>query len=98
MQSQGGLSGPRSQYRFRQIANKKWDSLTDNQKALAKKIWGVITYKWRWQIAMNIPYLIIFLLDKSVPRIHQFDMAVLAAISSKVHIPVFLSSFFGQAS
>ena len=93
MQSQGGSSEVVSLERLKQVAESKWESLDDRQKAFAKKAWGVITYKWRWQIAMNIPYLAIFLLDRSVPAVHQFDMALLSSITSKLPIPAFMSSW-----
>ena len=95
MQSQGGLSEIGLQERLQQFAERKWESLSDRQKTLAKKAWGVMTYKWRWQIAMNVPYLAIFLLDRTVPAVHQFDMALLAMIASKLPIPAFMSSWMG---
>ncbi len=95
MQSKGGLSEVRFPEGIRQFAETKWTSLSDRQKTYAKKLWGVLTYKWRWQIAMNVPYLLIFLLDRTVPEVHQFDMALLATITSKLQIPAFISSWLG---
>ena len=95
MQSQGGLSEIGFLERINQVAETKWESLTDRQKKYAKKAWGVMTYKWRWQIAMNVPYLGIFLLDRTVPAVHQFDMALLAKITSNLPIPAFMSSLMG---
>ncbi len=95
MQSQGGIPNVEIREGIKNFADAKWESLTDRQKAYAKKAWGVITYKWRWQIAMNIPYLVILLLDRTVPAVHQFDMALLATITSKLPIPDFLSSWIG---
>ncbi len=95
MQSQGGLSEVDFLQRIKQFAGTKWDGLTDTQKIYAKKIWGVITYKWRWQIAMNVPYLAIFLLDRTIPAVHKFDVSVLAAVTSKLPIPNFISSWIG---
>ncbi len=95
MQSQGGLSEVFLQERIKEVALSKWEKLSNRQKSYAKKAWGVITYKWRWQIAMNIPYLVIFLLDRTIPAVHQFDKAVLASITSKLPIPAFLSSLMG---
>ncbi len=94
MQSQGDeLVGPRG--RVKQFAELKWDSLSDRQKNYLKKGWGVITYKWRWQIAMNIPYLAIFILDRTIPEVHKFDMAVLNAVVSRLPIPEMISSRMG---
>ncbi len=95
MQSQGDLSGFLSKERIKQTAETKWNSLSDRQKKYAKKAWGVITYKWRWQIAMNIPYLAIFLLDRTIPAVHEFDMALLSTITSKLPLPSFLVSLMG---
>ncbi len=95
MQSQAGLSEVRFQDRLKKFAGSKWENLTDKQKTFIKKIWGIITYKWRWQIAMNVPYLAIFLLDKTIPAVHQFDIALLATVTSKLPIPAFISSWMG---
>ena len=95
MQSQGGLSEVGLWERFKQVAYEKWESLSDRQRLFAKKVWGVITYKWRWQIAMNIPYLLIFLLDRIFPAVHEFNINVLNYIFSKLPIPQFISSFMG---
>ena len=95
MQSQRGFSEKALLSTIKQLAVGNWENLTDRQRDFAKKIWGVITYKWRWQIAMNVPYLAIFLLDRSIPAVHQFDMSVLETITSKIPIPAFLSSWIG---
>ena len=95
MQSQGELSKLSFQEQMKKSASNKWESLSDKQKAYAKKIWGVITYKWRWQIAMNIPYLLIFLLDRSIPAVHQFDIQLISSITSKLPMPAFISSWLG---
>tara|TARA_B100000131_G_C18111225_1_gene609658 strand:- start:1812 stop:2096 length:285 start_codon:yes stop_codon:yes gene_type:complete len=69
----------------------KWNELDDSKKELAKKIWSVITYKWRWQIAMNAPFMLIWLLDRSIPAVHKFDMRLIASLP----IPQWLSMFMG---
>ena len=83
MQSQGGLSEVGFSERIKQVMTSKWENLSDRQKSYIKKAWGVITYKWRWQIAMNVPYLAIFILDRTIPAVHKFDMYLLASITSK---------------
>ena len=95
MQSQTGISQIELIESLKLFAGRMWERLNDNQKKLAKKIWGIITYKWRWQIAMNVPYLAIFLLDKTIPAVHQFDIALLATVTSKLPIPAFISSWMG---
>ena len=93
MQSQGGLSQLELPERLKLFAVEKWDSLNESQKKVAKRIWGIITYKWRWQIAMNVPYLAIFILDRTIPAVHKFDMNVLAIITSNLPIPSFISAW-----
>ncbi len=95
MQSKGGLPEVDFLQLIKQFACTKWDSLTDNQKTFAKKVWGVISFKWRWQIAMNVPYLAIFLLDRTIPAVHQFDMSLIATVTSKLPLPAFISSWIG---
>ena len=93
MQSQGDFSEVDLKERLNQFAERKWETLTENQKTFAKKIWGILTYQWSWQIAMNVPYLAIFILDRSIPAVHSFDMALLSSITSKLPIPAFISSW-----
>ncbi len=95
MQSQGGLSEVDFVQRIKQFAGTKWDSLSNNQKTFAKKAWGVLTYKWRWQIAMNVPYMAIFLLDRTIPSVHQFNVSLVVMVTSKLPLPAFVSSWIG---
>ncbi len=80
---------------IKQLLDEKWERLNQSQKNLAKKVWGIITYKWRWQIAMNIPYLAIFILDKTIPSVHKFDVELLSSITAKLPIPALISSWIG---
>ena len=92
MQSTGSLSEASLKERITAFGNQRWERLTDPQKAYAKKAWGILTFKWRWQIAMNIPYLAIFILDRTIPAVHKFNMDLLSTIMAKLPIPEFLSS------
>ncbi len=93
MQSQGGISELPLQERIKNFVERTWEKLTDRQKRYAKKAWGILTYKWRWQIAMNIPYLAIFLLDRTVPAVHDFDMNLLHFMVDRLPIPAIVSSW-----
>mgnify|MGYP001213665540 CR=1 FL=1 len=95
MQSKSSLQSLSIKDRVLSASLDKWESLNDRQKKYLKKGWGILTYKWRWQIAMNIPYLAIFLLDRSVPAVHQFNLALLTSIATKLPLPQFLVSWFG---
>ena len=95
MQSQSGFSEVGLFDSAKQLADRKWENLTERQKTYVKKIWGVMTYKWRWLIALNVPYLAIFVLDRTIPAVHKFDMYLLTSITSKLPIPAFISSWMG---
>ena len=95
MHSQSTLQATGSFKRFQQYLLVQWEALPEKQQGYAKKAWGIITYKWRWQIAMNIPYLAIFALDRTIPAVHKFDMNLLATVTSKLPLPEFLSIWIG---
>ncbi len=80
---------------LKQLAIKRWGSLSDPQKNLSRKIWGILTYKWRWQVALNIPYLIIFVLDRTIPAVHSFNLHIISSVFAKLPIPEFISSWIG---
>ncbi len=86
MQSQGELAKPSVIDRFLELVRARWNSLSTNQKSLTKKAWSILTYKWRWQIAMNIPYLVIFALDRTNSKVHEFNVSLLSMIVSKIPI------------
>ncbi len=95
MQSQSGLTEAGAFKRFQQYLILKLEEIPEKQQGFAKKTWGIITYKWRWQIAMNIPYLAIFALDTTVPAVHKFNMYLLATVTSKLPIPEFFATWIG---
>ena len=76
------------------IAN--WESLDESQKSLLVKIWKVITYKWQLQILFNLPFLLWWLADISILKVHEFDLRLL----SYLNLPDWALSLmgFGQSS
>ena len=60
---------------------KNWKDLEETQKKLLKKIWNVITYKWQLQILLNLPFLVWWLLDKSITKVHEFDKSILSSLN-----------------
>ena len=68
-----------------------WSKLSDSQKAVLKKIWMILTYKWQWQIILNAPFLVIWILDQTIPAIHSFDMKVIASLP----IPMAIKTLLG---
>ena len=57
-------------------------------KPLIQKIWKLITWRWRLQLAMNVPFGILWLADKNNPSVHAFDMRLLAAIHAEWLAPM----------
>lgn len=68
-----------------------WSKLSDSQKAILKKIWMILTYKWQWQIILNAPFLVIFILDKTIPAVHSFDMKLISSLP----IPMAIKTLLG---
>ena len=73
-----------------------WESLDNSQKIVLIKVWKVITYKWQLQILFNLPFLIWWLMDVSIIKVHEFDLKLL----SYLNLPDWALSFigFGQSS
>ena len=70
---------------------KNWEELDDSLKSKIKKIWSVLTYKWQLQILFNLPFLLWWGLDKSIPKVHEFD----ATILDFLNLPDWALSFIG---
>tara|TARA_S200000501_G_scaffold142469_1_gene134531 strand:- start:729 stop:1016 length:288 start_codon:yes stop_codon:yes gene_type:complete len=73
-----------------------WDNLEESQKSTLIKIWKVLTYKWQLQILFNLPFLLWWLIDISVSKVHEFDLKLL----SYLNLPDWALSLlgFGQLS
>jgi hypothetical protein len=73
-----------------------WESLDEPQKLVLTKIWKVLTYKWQLQILFNLPFLIWWLMDVSIIKVHEFDLKLL----SYLNLPDWAISLigFGQSS
>ena len=68
-----------------------WSSLSDSQQEIFKKIWMILTYKWQWQIILNAPFLVILILDKTIPAVHSFDMKLISSLP----IPMAIKTLVG---
>ena len=73
-----------------------WEKLDESQKLVLIKIWKILTYKWQLQILFNLPFLVWWLLDISIAKVHEFDLRLL----SYLNLPEWLLSLigFGQSS
>ena len=78
------------------LIKNNWESLEESQKSVLIKIWKVITYKWQLQVLFNLPFLIWWLMDVSIVKVHEFDLKLL----SYLNLPDWVLSFigFGQSS
>ena len=70
-----------------------WSHLSDKQQSILKKLWSILTYKWQWQIILNAPFLVIWILDQTVPAIHSFDMQFISSLP----IPMIIKTYFGYS-
>ena len=73
-----------------------WNNLDESQKSVLIKIWNVLTYKWQLQILFNLPFLVWWLMDISIVKVHEFDLRLL----SYLNLPDWVLSLigFGQSS
>ena len=58
-----------------------WENLDESQKLVLTKIWKVLTYKWQLQILFNLPFLIWWLMDVSIIKVHEFDLKLLTYLN-----------------
>ncbi len=81
---------------FLNLVITNWESLEESQKSVLTKIWKVLTYKWQLQILFNLPFLIWWLLDISIIKVHEIDLKLLTYLN----LPDWALSLigFGQSS
>ncbi len=73
------------------IISKNWEELDDSLKNKIIRIWNVLTYKWQLQILFNLPFLLWWVIDKSFPKVHEFDLTIL----DYLNLPHWALSFIG---
>jgi len=78
------------------LITSNWENLDESQKLVLTKIWKVLTYKWQLQILFNLPFLIWWLMDVSIIKVHEFDLKLLTYLN----LPDWALSLigFGQAT
>ena len=79
-----------------ELITTNWERLDESQKSILTKIWKVLTYKWQLQILFNLPFLIWWLMDVSIIKVHEFDLKLLTYLN----LPDWAISLigFGQSS
>ena len=68
-----------------------WSNLSEDQQSILSKIWSILTYKWQWQIVLNAPFLVIWVLDQTVPAVHSFDMKLISSLP----LPMMVKAYLG---
>ena len=68
-----------------------WSNLSEKQQFILKKIWAILTYKWQLQVILNAPFLVIWVLDQTIPAVHSFDMHLISLLP----IPMPIKTLFG---
>ena len=93
MNSPESLNKPKNIF---EIITTNWENLDESQKLVLIKIWKVLTYKWQLQILFNLPFLIWWLMDVSIIKVHEFDLKLLTYLN----LPEWALSLigFGQSS
>ena len=55
---------------------------------IIQRVWKIVTWRWRMQLALNAPFGVLWVADKSNPAVHAFDMSVLTAIHAEWLAPM----------
>ena len=53
-----------------------------------QRVWKILTWRWRMQLALNAPFGVLWVADKTNPAVHAFDMAVLTALHAEWLAPM----------
>ena len=70
-----------------------WSNLSEKQQFILKKIWSILTYKWQWQIILNAPFLVLWILDQTIPAVHSFNMQLISSLP----IPIVIKTYLGYS-
>ena len=73
------------------IIVKNWENLDETQKKSLLKIWKVLTYKWQLQILFNLPFLLWWILDATIMKVHAFDLKLI----NYLNLPDWATSMMG---
>ena len=65
-----------------------WSSSVVITNPILHKAWKVITWRWRLQLAINAPFGLLWVADKTNPAVHAFDMSVLTALHAEWLAPM----------
>ena len=68
-----------------------WSNLSEKQRSILKELWSILTYKWQWQVILHAPFLVIWILDQTIPAVHSFNMQLISALP----IPIAIKTLLG---
>ena len=66
---------------FLELITTNWENLDESQKLVLTKIWKVLTYKWQLQILFNLPFLVWWVMDVSIIKVHEFDLKLISYLN-----------------
>lgn len=55
---------------------------------IIQRVWKIVTWRWRMQLALNAPFGDLWVADKTNPAVHAFDMSVLTALHAEWLAPM----------
>ena len=55
---------------------------------ILQRIWKIVTWRWRMQLALNAPFGLLWVADKTNASVHAFDMSVLSALHAEWLAPM----------
>ena len=58
------------------------------KNSVVRKAWKVLTWRWRLQLAINAPFGVLWVFDKTNPAVHAFDMSVLKTLHAEWLAPI----------
>ncbi|GCE65889.1 hypothetical protein OMCYN_01835 [cyanobiont of Ornithocercus magnificus] len=55
---------------------------------ITRKIISIITWRWKTQVALNLPFVLLWVADKTNPSVHAFDMRLLTNLHAEWLAPM----------
>jgi|TARA_B100000073_G_scaffold68593_1_gene50654 hypothetical protein len=74
--------------KFAKIAPAFDASMLRMKNPVLQRIWAIITWRWRMQIALNAPFALLWIADKTNPAVHAFNMSALSSLHAEWLAPM----------
>ena len=83
------VSNPQFRNQLRQNLLAFWEHpMLRMKNPILQRIWAIITWRWRMQIALNAPFALLWVADKTNPAVHAFNMTALSAMHAEWLAPM----------